>query len=142
MTVCLKIPFSIKNCTMYKAAHHLVNQFNVLVSTQRGSLPKVTSGQALLTSLLPHYFLDFIVVLLLVFGVIICQVVFVTMSTFAYNLVCLLKMLSCLCILFVLIFRLEITSIVLLLCCMTDVSLEFPTIYQHFSFVTLVSRFH
>ena len=30
----------------------------------------------------------------------------------------------------------------MLLCCTTDVSLEFPTICQHFCFVPLVSRFH
>ena len=30
----------------------------------------------------------------------------------------------------------------MLLCCTTDVSLEFPTIYQHFCLVPLVFRFH
>ena len=30
----------------------------------------------------------------------------------------------------------------MLLCCTTDVSLEFPTMHQRFSFVPLVSRFH
>ena len=44
-----------------------------------------------------------------------------------------------------LIFHLDITCIVLFMRCTTDVSLEFPTIYQiyqHFSFVYLASRFH
>ena len=47
-----------------------------------------------------------------------------------------------LCGVLLLILRLDITCIVLLMCCTTDVPLEFPTIYQHFSFVPLASRFY
>ena len=47
-----------------------------------------------------------------------------------------------LCGALLLIFPLDITSIVLLMCCTTDVSLESPTIYLHFYFVPLTSRFH
>ena len=85
MTVRSKIPSSIKNPTMYKPIHRLVKQVSVLVSTRRGSLLKGTSGQTLVSSLLPHYYVDFIADLVLVFAVIIRQTVFVTMSTFAYN---------------------------------------------------------
>ena len=77
-----KIPSSIKNCTMYKLVHRLVKQVSVLVSTGRGSLLKGTSRQTLVSLLHSHYFVDFIVDLVLVFGVIIRQVVFVTMPTF------------------------------------------------------------
>ena len=54
-----------------------------MVSTWRESLLKGTSGQASLLSLLPHYYVDFIADLVLVFGVITRQVVFDAMSTFA-----------------------------------------------------------
>ena len=40
-----------------------------------------------------------------------------------------------------LIFRLDITCIVLLMCCTADMFLELPTIYLHFCFVPLTSRF-
>ena len=46
-----------------------------------------------------------------------------------------------LCEALLLIFCLDITCIVLLMCCTTDVSLEFATIYQHFCFVLLGARF-
>ena len=85
MTVRSKIPSSIKNRTMYKPVHRLVKQVNILVSTRRGSLLKGPSGQTLVSSLLPHYYIDFIADLVLAFGVIIRQVVFITMYTFAYN---------------------------------------------------------
>ena len=67
--------------------------------------------------------------LVLVFGVITCKVVYVTVY------IC-LKYLVCVAL--SPIFRFDITCIVLLLCCTTDVSLEFTTI----CFVPLVSRFH
>ena len=80
-----KMPSSIKNCNMYKPVHRLAKQVSVLVFTWRGSLLKDTSGQTLLSSLLPHYHADFNADLVLAFGVLIGQVVFVTISTFAYN---------------------------------------------------------
>ena len=46
------------------------------------------------------------------------------------------------CVALLLIFHLDTTCIVLLLCYRIDVSLEFLTIYQQFCFVPLVSRFH
>ena len=70
---------------MYKSAHWLVRQVNVLVSTRRGSLLKGASGQTSVLPLFPHYEADFIADLVLVFGVIICKVVFYTIPTFAYN---------------------------------------------------------
>ena len=39
-------------------------------------------------------------------------------------------------------FRLNIVCMVLLMCCKTAVSLEFPTTYQFFCFVPLASRVH
>ena len=81
MNVRSKTLSSIKNRTMYKPVHRLLNQVNVLVSTRRGFLLKSACGQTLLT----YYYVDFIVDLMLVFRVIICQFVFVSMSTFAYN---------------------------------------------------------
>ena len=83
MTVHLRIPSSIKNRTMDKLVHHLVEQVIVLVSLWHRSFLKGIFGQTLVSLLLPHYYLDFIADLALVFGVMICQVVFVT--TFAYN---------------------------------------------------------
>ena len=71
---------------MYKPVHRLVKQVNILVSTWCGSLLKGTYGQTLVSPLLPYYYINFMADLVLVFGVIIRQVVFVTMSTFAYNL--------------------------------------------------------
>ena len=85
ITVRSKIPASIRNCTMYKTTNHLTKQFNIMISTRCGSLLKGTSGQTLVLPRLPHCYVDFIVDLVLVCGVIIRQVVFVTISTFAYN---------------------------------------------------------
>ena len=56
---------------MYKPVHRLAKQVNVLVSTRRWLLLTGTSGQKTASSLLPHYSVDFIVQLVLVFGVII-----------------------------------------------------------------------
>ena len=47
-----------------------------------------------------------------------------------------------LCQALLLIFCLVIACIVLLICCTTNVSLEFPTIYQNFPFVPLACRFY
>ena len=55
MTVRPKIPSSIKNRTMYKPAHYLVKQVNILVFTRYGSSLKGPSGQTLVSSLLPRY---------------------------------------------------------------------------------------
>ena len=85
MTARSKTPSSIKSCTMYKPVHRLVKQVNVLVYTWRGPLLKGTSGQTLASLLLPHYYIDFIANLVLVFGIVIRQVAFVTMTTYAYN---------------------------------------------------------
>ena len=85
MTVRSKIPSNIKNHTMYKPVHRLVKQVNILVSTWCGSLLKGTFRQTLVSPLLPRHYIDFIADLVLVFGVIIRQVVLVTVSTFAYN---------------------------------------------------------
>ena len=85
---------------MYKSALRLVKQVNILVSTRRRSLLKGTSRQTLVSSLLPYYYIDFTADLEFVFGVIIHQVVLVTMSICLYLLkvsVHLFKMLSCLC---------------------------------------------
>ena len=79
MAVCSKIPTSIKYHTIYKLVHHIAKQVNVPVST--GTLLKGTTGQTLVSSLLPHYLVDF----MLLFGVIMRQIVFVVLSTFAYN---------------------------------------------------------
>ena len=59
---------------MYKPVHCPAKQDN-----------KSTSRQTLVLPLLSHYYVDLIADLVLVLGVIIRQVVFVTMSTFAYN---------------------------------------------------------
>ena len=85
-TVCLKIPSSIKSRNMYKSAHRFARPVNVLVSTWRVSLLKGAFGQTSVSPLFPHYEADFFADLLLVFGVIIRQVKFYAMSTFAYNL--------------------------------------------------------
>ena len=85
---------SIKSRTMCKPAHRLVRQFNALVSTRRRFLLKGASGQTSLLPLSPHYLADFIADLVLVFVVIISQVVFYTISTFAYNFGTLFKTLS------------------------------------------------
>ena len=50
-----------------------------------GPYQKVNSGRTLVSSLLPHFYVDFIADVVLVFGAIIHQVVFITMSTFTYN---------------------------------------------------------
>ena len=76
---------SIKNSSMYKPVHPLVKQVDVLVFARRGSSLKSTTGQTSVSSLLLQYYVDFIANLILVFGVITRQVIFVTMSTFAYN---------------------------------------------------------
>ena len=70
---------------MFKPVHRLEKRVNRLVSTRCESLLKSTSGQTIVSSLLPHYSVDFIVDLVLLFRFIIHKVVFVTMSTFAYN---------------------------------------------------------
>ena len=47
---------------MYKFVHYLAKQFNaLLVSTGRESLRKGTSGQTLVSSLLPYYYVELIV---------------------------------------------------------------------------------
>ena len=70
---------------MYTPVHPLVKEVDLLVFARRGSSLKSTTGQTLVSSLLPQYYVDFIANLVLVFGVITRQVIFVTMSTFAYN---------------------------------------------------------
>ena len=57
---------------------HLAKKVNEPFFTRRESLLNVSL-------LVPHYYLDFIADLVLVFGVIIRQVVFAIMYTFAYN---------------------------------------------------------
>ena len=51
----LKIPSSIKTCTMYKLVHCLPKQFSILVSTLEQSLLKGISKQTLVSPLIPHY---------------------------------------------------------------------------------------
>ena len=120
--------------------HTLVN---VLVSTRGGSLLKGISGHTLISPLLLHYSTDFIIDL--VFGVFIIDLVLVFGCILLLCLDLLIisvRLFMCylVCVALLQIFRLDITCIVLLLCRMTDVSLEFLTIYQHFCFAPLVSR--
>ena len=126
---------------MYKPAHLFAKQVTVLVSTRRGFLLKGTSGQASVSSLLPHYQVDF---LLVQCQSLVSQFAKLYLILWLHLLIIRYVCLKCylLCGALLLIFRLDITCIVLLMCCTTDVSLEFPTIYQHFCFVPLASRFH
>ena len=140
MTVRSKILSSIKNRIKYKPVHRLAKQVNVLVSTQSGSLPKGKLRTDISIVITPT---------------LLCRLYcWCSISLWCHNSpscvyyclhlliisVRLFKILSCVALL--LIFRLDITCIVLFLSCTTDVSLEFPTIYQHSCFVPLVSRFH
>ena len=81
-----KIPSSIQSRTMYKLVHGLPRQVNILVSTRHVSLLNGALGQTSVLPFFPHYWADFLADLFLIFGAIILQVVFYTMSTFAYNL--------------------------------------------------------
>ena len=79
--------------------------------------------------------------LVVFFRDIISQVIFVAMSTIVYNFATFCLKSYFVCVALLLIVHLDITFINLLLCCTTDVSLEFHTIYQTFCFAPLVSRF-
>ena len=115
---------------MYKPAFWLVRQVNVLVSTWHMSLLKGASKQASLSSLFPHYQADFFADLVLVFGVMIRKLYFILcVHCLQFRYVCYL-----LCAALLLIFRLDITCIVLLICCSINVSLQFPTFFPTFLF--------
>ena len=83
--VCLELTSSVKNCTICKSIHCLTKLNNVSVSMRRQLLLEGGSGQAIVLLLLHQYYLDFIADLVLFFGVIIYQMVFVTLSKFTYN---------------------------------------------------------